>query len=307
MKRALALVALLAAGAVGAYESDQFNNRLAPLRDSGAAMDAHVNAAIADAVADYGGGRNELKLVNKIYFRVGGLHWVDRIEKWAMRSPDVDKLQTGRFRSIYSDHPFHATRVTALFGIGATFKLDGVLVGSDKLGHFFSQGRKFWLRWTTSGDEEQAARRSAATERGLFGQITTGDYSNADLVANYEGHRFYRSLFEDGIVPGKPAIVRWDGKRWVVQRAFAWRDHVNAYWDEALAINHYDKWLKPHMRARFTTFCADYARDPAAWTIAPEDEAELEKRYAFLQLRDTRDMRLTSICATHARERTVEE
>jgi len=293
----ITLAALVAAGASAAYETDQFTNRLAPLRDSGPAMDAHVNAAIADAVAHCHGERDELELVNRIYFRLGGLHWVDRIEKWAMQSPDIEKLQTERFHSIYRGHPWYATRVTALFGIGATFKLDGILVGSDKLGHFFSQGRKFWLRWTASGDEEQAALRSAATERGLFGQATTGDYSNGDLVANYEGHRFHRSLFEDNIVPGKPAIVRWDGKRWVVQRAFAWSDHVNSYWDEALLVNDFDAILKPYMRTRFTTFCGEFARDPAAWNVAPEVDAELMQRYAMLQLRDTREMRMASICA----------
>lgn len=291
----LAFAALVAANA-RAYETDQFNNRLAQLRDAGPAMDAHVNAAIADAVAHCHGARDELKLVNKVYFRLGGLHWVDHIEKWAMQSPDIDKLQTGRFKSIYRGHPWYATRVTAAFGIGATFRLDGVLVGSDKLGHFFSQGRKFWLRWTASGDEAQAAKRSAATERGLFGQATTGDYSNADLVANYEGHRFYRSLFEDDVIPGKKAIVRWDGKRWQVQRAFAWSDHVNPWWDEALLVNDFDSILKPYMRERFLTFCPDYARDPAAWSVAPAVDEELFRKYAMLQLRDTRDMRLSSLC-----------
>ena len=38
-------------------------------------------------------------------------------------------------------------------------------------------------------------RRSVTTERGVFGALTTGIYSNADLVANYEGYRFYRGLF----------------------------------------------------------------------------------------------------------------
>ena len=70
--------------------------------------------------------------------------------------------------------------------------------------------------------EQEAAERSAYTERAIFGQMTTGSYSNADLVANYEGHRFYRSLFEDNIVPGKPAILRWENDAWVIQRPYTW-------------------------------------------------------------------------------------
>lgn len=296
MTRFLFLAVLLAVAPARAYETDQFHNRLAPLRDSTPAMNAHVNDALADIVREWRGPRDDWKLVNRVYRKLGGLHWVDRIERWAMSSPEVDKLHTARYESIYAGHPLYATRVTALFGIGVTFKLNGVLVGSDKLGHFFSQGRKFYQRWLVHRDERRAARRSAATERAIFGRFTTGDYSNADLVSNYEGHRFHRSLFEDDIVPGKPAILRWLDGRWHVQRAFDWADHVNAYWDEALQINAYDRWLKPHMRKRFATFCADYARDPAAWTIPPEVDAELRARYEMLELEDTADMRMASIC-----------
>ncbi len=61
----------------------------------------------------------------------------------------------------------------------------------------------------------------------LFG--ATGSYSNADLVANYEGYRFYRSLFDDDVISGKTAILRWENNRWVIQREFDWADHVNEY------------------------------------------------------------------------------
>jgi hypothetical protein len=287
---------LLAAGAARGYETDQFNHRLTALADSREAMNRHVNEALAEVVAEAGPRRDERRIVRAVYRKLGGLHWVDRIERWVMKSPEIARLDTPRHRSIYAGHPLHATRVTKLFGVGATFKLDGVLVGSDKLGHFFSQGRKFWRRWKRHGDEARAAERSAYTERAIFGRLTTGDYSNADLVANYEGHRFYRSLFEDAIAAGKPAILAWNGSHWTLQRPFDWADHVNPYWDEALFPNDYDRWLRPHMRARFATFCADYARDPAAWTIPPEVDAALAARYAMLQLRPAHDLQLPTLC-----------
>jgi hypothetical protein len=280
-----------------AYETDQFHNRLADLRDAAPALDRRVNDALAQICRSWKGPRNERRYVQAVYRTLGGRHWVDRIEKWAMQSPDVDKLRTPRHRSIYANHPVWATRVTAFFGVGVTFKLDGVLIGSDKLGHFFSQGRKFYRRWLRSQDEAHAAAHSAFTERAIFGQFTTGDYSNADLVANYEGHRFYRSLFENGIVAGKPAIVRWeDDGGCTLRRAFAWRDHVNAYWDEALEINHYDRFLYPHMKRRLLSFCADYAVAPARYTIARDVDDALREKYRFLQLRETRELRLPNLC-----------
>ena len=155
---------------------------------------------------------------------------MDKIERWAMESSEVERLVTSSDDSIYKGHPVWATRVAFFFGIGATININGVLVGTDKFGHYFSQGRKFYKRWDRMRDEREAAEHSAYTERALFGQMTTGSYSNADLVANYEGYLFYRSLFEDDIVNGKPAILTWVEDHWIMQRPFEWADHVNDYW-----------------------------------------------------------------------------
>ena len=79
-------------GAATAYETDQFTNRSAPLADSTAVLDREVNKAIAEAIASRGAGRDEMTVVNGIYRKIGGRHWVDRIERWANQSDEVDKL-----------------------------------------------------------------------------------------------------------------------------------------------------------------------------------------------------------------------
>jgi len=292
--RTMVAMFLLVAGPARAYETDQFSNRLMPLQDSTAALDQRVNESIAQAAAAAGGKQSQRKVVDAIYHDIGGHHWVDKIERWAMKSDEVDRNTPDRYDSIYQGHPLWATRVAALFGVGPTIKVNQTLIGSDKLGHFLSQGRKFWRRYQRYLDESRAAEHSAYTERALFGQMTTGVYSNADLVANYEGYRFYRSLFEDEIVPGKRAILAWDTDHWVVQRPFTWADHVNAYWDEALNVNDFDALLYPHMKERLLTYCDDYFQAPERYDIA--DEAPLHDRYADLQLRDTSELRLSQLC-----------
>ena len=286
---------MLAASLCSAYETDQFTNRLLPIEDSTVLLDRRVNQTIEDLVAGWKGPRKDWKAVQFIYNDIGGRHWVDKIERWAMKSEEVERLQPSRRNSIYQGQPIYATRVAGMFGVGPTIKLNGQLIGPDKLGHFLSQGRKFYRRYLKYLDESKAAEHSAYTERALFGQMTTGVYSNADLVANYEGYRFYRSLFEDDIVPGKPAILAWQDDGWVIQRPFTWADHVNEYWDEALNINHYDALLYPHMKTRLQEFCPDYFLDPARYGI--EDEEPLRERYAHLQLRETSELRLDSLCA----------
>jgi hypothetical protein len=282
----------------GAYETDQYTNRHLPLDDSTAVMNRKVNDTLQAIVAEWDQGPDEMAFVDAFYRELGGLHWVDRLERWAMKSPEVDKLEVGRYDSVFAGHPFWATRVITIFGTGKTIKLNDVLIGSDKIGHFISQGRKYYRRFRRSGSEVQAAEQSAYTERALFGSMTTGVYSNADVVANYEGHRFYRSLFEDDIVPGKPAILRWGTDGWSIQREFDWADHVNAYWDEALNVNHYDAALYRYMYDTFVDMCPMYWKYPELYTI--ENEDELRERYAHLQLQDTSELRLDSLCPVQA-------
>ena len=278
----------------GAYETDQFNNRLQPIEDSSALMNRQVTLAIASSITGWQGPRDDMKVVNNIYHKIGGRHWVDKLERFAMNSADIEKLDTPTHDSIYSGHPIWATRVAALFGVGPTLRINDTLVGTDKFGHFLSQGRKFYRRWLKMENESRAAEQSAFTERALFGQMSTGSYSNADLVANYEGYRFYRSLFEDNIIAGKPAILSWENDHWIMQRPFDWADHINDYWDEALNINHYDKVLYPYMKNRLLTFCEDYLQSPEMFEI--NDEDILRQRYQNIQLRETSELRLDSLC-----------
>jgi hypothetical protein len=278
----------------GAYETDQFSNRFQPIKDSTAVMNRQVTLAIANTIMALDGPRNEKKVVNGIYHRIGGKHWVDKLEHFATESSEVERLATPPHESIYNGHPLYATRVAGLFGVGPTLKINEVLVGTDKLGHFLSQGRKFYKRWIRTRDEAKAAEHSAYTERAIFGQLTTGSYSNADLVANYEGYRFYRGLFEDNFINGKPAILAWKNERWIMQRPFDWSDHINDYWDEALNISHYDAALYSHMKRRLQTFCDDYKLAPELWAV--HDEEALKYRYRSLQLRETSELRLENLC-----------
>jgi len=277
-----------------AYETDQFSNRDVPIADSTVVLNARVNDTIEEIIADWHKGDDEMAIVDAIYHRIGGHHWVDKLERWAINSDEVEKLDTPRHDSVFSGVPWYALRVTTLFGVGSTIRVNNQLIGSDKIGHFLSQGRKYYRRFLKSKSEQEAALHSAYTESAIFGRMTTGSYSNADLVANFEGHRFYRSLFEDDIVPGKPAILRWQGDRWVMQRPFDWADHVNEYWDEALNINHFDALLYKHMHKRFLSLCPQYWQNPELYTIV--DEAPLRAKYAHLGMQDSSELRLDSLC-----------
>lgn len=296
------LLMLATPGLIRAFETDQFSNRQQSIADATPLLNKRVNLAIGQSITGLNGTRDDMKVVNGIYNNIGGKHWVDKLERWAMESSEVERLITPAHESIYQGHPVWATRVAAFFGVGATISINDVLVGTDKIGHFLSQGRKFYRRWLKMHDESQAAEHSAYTERALFGQMTTGSYSNADLVANFEGYRFYRSLFEDNVIEGKTAILEWKQDHWIMQRPFDWADHVNDYWDEALNINHFDKLLYPRMKTRLLMLCDEYNSAPELFVI--HDEEALQQRYRHLQLRDTSELRLSNLCIEEQKKTT---
>jgi len=68
-----------------------------------------VNDTIGEIVSDWDKGHDELAVVDAFYRELGGRHWVDRLERWAMISPDVERLEVGRYESIFSGQPFWAT------------------------------------------------------------------------------------------------------------------------------------------------------------------------------------------------------
>lgn len=291
----ITMVFVVWSAAVPAHETDQFSNRADPIADSTELLNEKVNAAIARVAEKQRMDDDQMAVVNALFGKLGSRFLVDRLEGWAIKSPEVEKLQSGRFDSIYSGHPIWATRVTTFFGVGDTIRIHNQLVGTDKIGHFMSQGRKIYRRYLKYESEERAVVQAAHAEFMVFGQLSNGNYSNADLVANYEGHRFFRSLFEDDIVSGKPAILRWENDGWIVQRNFDWSDHVNEYWDEALNVNHFDSLLYPYMVKQFVLMCPQYWEYPSLYTIT--DEQPLKDRYAHLGMKDNSDLRLDSLCA----------
>jgi len=296
---AITTAALAFTACAYASEIDQYFNRSEPMADSTEALNKKFNETLAKVIARHSAVRDQRIIVYKVASRLGGHHFVDyrlkdKYEIWALKSPTVVSRKVATGDSIYGEVPFWSIRAVAVFGLGETIRVNGQLIGSDKLSHFLSQGRKFYHRYQKSGSENKAARRGVLTERAIFGSGMTGSFSNADLVANYEGYLFYRSLFEDDVISGKPAIFRWEDDGWVMQREFDWADHVNEYWDEALNVNAYDWMLRRYMEDRLADLCPQYWQDPAIYTI--EDEGELQARYAHLGMRDTKSMRLGELC-----------
>lgn len=147
------------------------------------------------------------------------------------------------------------------------FKVYGIHIGTDKVGHFTDMGLNYYKAYVDSrrsGRSEEQARMNAIhlgtgdlvfSEKGLLGFVTAGSYSNGDLAANYCGFLFYRNLTEPMRIKGQmrpPMIVR-DGPYWKladhVQRdsdffSYFFDEHL----DESLNCSVYDGTIRPGIR-----------------------------------------------------------
>lgn len=73
--------------------------------------------------------------------------------------------------------------------------VSGNLVGLDKLGHFFAEGWQYFALTQQEGNSlEQAMQWGKEQENGKYGYATTGIFSFADLVANFNGWRFWNRV-----------------------------------------------------------------------------------------------------------------
>ena len=112
----------------------------------------------------------------------------------------------------------------------ATVKAYGVMMGTDKIGHFTDMGMHYFKAYRKAikdGANEEEARGKAIylgtddfifAESGLLGWATAGAYSNADLVANFSGMMFYRNLSEPMMLKGemRPPMLERDGAYWKI-------------------------------------------------------------------------------------------
>lgn len=293
---AAAALAVLFPRSLLALETDQFSLRHVELADSRAVLNEQVNDTIARIVESWDSGRDEAQFRHAIYDRLGGPLTVDWLERWASEDESVDRIALDRASSIYANIPLmHRWRSGGFPSrLSPTIRVGHHRFGTDKIGHFFSQGLKYYRHYERTQDHTVSAQLSARTENGIFGRLTTGVYSNADLVANYEGYRFYASLFMDGVIPHKNRLIRWAGSRWIILRPFDWADHVSDLWDESINISFFARRLAPVVEANLQHRCQSYfISSPAPTTMADRVRA---LRYPHLRFIPNRRFSMSAIC-----------
>ena len=285
---------ILGAFPSSAHETDNFNLPLnGELADLGVFLETVHTVVLEQAVAEANAGiekalaiksqtaraerlaklHDPLTVAKAFIARFGHPMFEDsRVESalsgaWARQTYADQQSSHQDLRMNFSAHALLDPRRWMVPTQSRTVKAYGVYFGTDKLVHFHHLGADYYekyrslLRTGLGKDEayrkvvDYYAEHAVFSEKTLFGVITTGVYSNADLAANHVGFKFYVNLTEVVVLKGKerpPLLVRtgafWRLNRHVRPRSGWLAAFLSDHWNEALNPNRYDALLRPGIK-----------------------------------------------------------
>ena len=252
-------IVLLLSFTLQATEIDSFTGRYESLADSTTILNNYVNQELEIAINKVNSKINcqlnpkeaELQTYDLFYDQVGGYLWAD-IENLIVRNNFVEKRIVRNNNSIYRDLNWINSPVLKFAELGALININGNLIGSDKIGHFMAIGWQYFkIAAIQDFGIERAINIGKHSEKTFFGELTTGVYSYADLVSNYDGYRFWKRLFNSKISPHKSPYLNCEKGQLVFSELFDWRDYVNLAWDEAVNCNDYrDRFIEKKVMRR---------------------------------------------------------
>ncbi|MBP9681074.1 MAG: hypothetical protein KBD76_06690 [Bacteriovorax sp.] len=164
--------------------------------------------------------------------------------------PD-DSVKDGRFRntSIYRDRPFPIN----VAGVSRTINLNGIYIGTDKLGHFSIVGKTYYKNFikglkkglTPNQAEEMAISKGLKQEVAILGYLIGGTFSFADLEANYQGLKFARNMCE-----GDNPHLKLVKGQWIQnpENQFDITQYINPKMDEAYNVSFWSPRLWKKMK-----------------------------------------------------------
>ncbi len=287
MKRVIilaGLVFLLLAAKIHGAEIDSFTPRDKIFPSGFPAINLEVNKRIQKALRN----ANQISSCNALILEgVLGAELLSpfygRIEDYANTSANVAKFHVFFKDSVYRNLPPFNTMLMSigesLFNFGNVIHQGRLLIGTDKFGHFFDEGHRFYGDLKPDGSNlDEVLTTSESTEDGVYGRAVGGIKSYADLVANYHGMHFWSEILQSKFKQDR-RYLKCLNNQWVQVRQFDFGDYINAAWDEGINCSEYQS--AEYENAVFYTILElpVETKRPALCPIYPEECSKLVLYY----------------------------
>jgi hypothetical protein len=250
------LVLAAAAGPIRGAEIDSLTGRALALADSSDALELRLNDALEAGVTranQVSTGCEEDVLYRELRHALATPFIGHVIAESLNEDATLDRRRVRRVDSIYRDLGLLDNISVQWKDLSAVVGVGDVLMGVDKIGHFVVEGWDYFETAHLEGEGIAAALDwGEGTESSYFGRLTTGVHSYADLVANFEGMRFWLRVLgraddplDTGWRANRPYVTCgrrfWitGERRWRLSRRLDLAHYVTPVWDEAVNCSSY--------------------------------------------------------------------
>jgi hypothetical protein len=230
-----------------ASEIDSFTLRYEPLSDSAEVINERANLLLEQGLDDANqtSGCHKPLLYKSLRKRFNSIHKDGELIEFILQSPSVFRHTPLRRDSIFRHHRLVDGQILARpsadrggFGMGSTLKFQDHYIGSDKFEHMFGQGFRYFENYHLKKKTlANTLKLGIFKERTILGgnPLATGVFSFADLVANFQGMRFWNHILqesEDVLQEELGPYVECVESKWVVVKKINFKDYVDAGFDE---------------------------------------------------------------------------
>ncbi len=294
------LVSILAlgstAGPLRAAEIDSLTDRALALDDSSAPLERRLNAALEVGVSranQESPGCDEETLYRELRRALATPFIGHLIAESLNEDESLDRRRIRREDSIYRDLGLLDNISVHWKDLSAVVRVGEVLIGVDKIGHFVVEGWEYFETAYLEGAGIAAAMDwGERTEKTYFGSYTTGVFSYADLVADFEGMRFWLRVLgraDDPLHTGwrdrRPYVSCrrrfWiaGARRWQLSRELDLDRYLTPVWDEAVNCCSYRNGeIEALVQARIAEL-SEAARVDYRCPVDPDACARARERY----------------------------
>lgn len=187
-----------------ASEVDTFRNRFEPIENSLPQLNSVFNRMFTEALeeANEKAGCQQKRLYKQLRKRFRN-HVFDEFNKWLYTTDDVDRIATSVRESIYQDFDVFQSPIQGGYAriikdpTGVILNVAGKRIGNDKFEHMMGSGYKYFQSFYLEGNPlEDALKIGWRAETGMMGAFMTGVMSYADMVANFQGMRFWNHVLQ---------------------------------------------------------------------------------------------------------------
>jgi hypothetical protein len=239
------------ASATRSAEIDSLTGRTVSLADSSDALERRLDQALEAGVlrANQASEDCDEDALYRELRRALATPFIGHVIAEALNQDEtLDRRRVRRVDSIYRDLDLLDNVSVHWKDLSAVVRVGDALIGVDKLGHFLVEGWRYFEIAQLEGEGIPAAMEwGERAERTYFGLYTTGVHSYADLVANFEGMRFWMRVLgsaddplDTGWRSSRPYVTCrrrfWlaGEKRWRFSRKVDLADYATPVWDEAV-------------------------------------------------------------------------